>query len=114
MPNNVIHPIVLFLLSCGVTVAGAAETGLLDPLMRTVDLNIGQTAKVELCDGTTVAVKLVKLLEERDDLRQAVRRARVTVEVNGQKAVLTSANYSNGRVKRFLNGWLESLQGATT
>ena len=94
MPQNVIRRIVLVLLSCGAMVAGAAEKGSLDPLMRTVDLNVGQAAKVELCNGTTATVRLIKLVEDRDDLRQAVRRARATVEVNGQKVTLTSANYN--------------------
>ena len=94
MPQNAIRRIVFVLLSSAAMVAGAAEKGPLDPLMRTVDLNVGQAAKVELCDGTIATVRLLKLVEDRDDLRQAVRRARVTVEVNGQEVTLTSAYYN--------------------
>ena len=56
-------------------------------------MNVGESCKVRLCDGTSAAVKLLDLKETRDDLRQAVREARVTVEVNGRRATLTAANY---------------------
>ena len=77
------------------TVALAAEnqTPAIDPLMRAVDLRVGQQVEVELADGKTATVKLLSLDETRDDLRDAVRRASVEVEVNGQKATLVSSNY---------------------
>ena len=65
----------------------------MDPLVRVVDLRVGQEATVELCDGTKVDVKLLDLDERRDSLRNAVRQAVVTVEVNGRKVELTSATY---------------------
>ncbi len=65
----------------------------IEPLLRSVDLNIGESCDVKLSDGGTAAVKLLDLKETRDDLRQAVREARVTIEVNGQKATLTAGNY---------------------
>ena len=58
-----------------------------------VDLEIGQAATVPLADGRPATVKLVALEEKRDSLRQAVRQATVTVEVNGQQATLNSATY---------------------
>jgi len=64
-----------------------------EPLQATVDLRIGQSATVKLCDGTTATVKLLDLHETRDPMRNAVRQARVTVEVNGAKVTLTSAFY---------------------
>ncbi len=69
------------------------EPKLIEPLMRTVDLNVGQTREVVLCDGRTVTVTLVALGEERDDLRGAVRRATATVQINGREAVLTAGGY---------------------
>ncbi|MCA9267232.1 MAG: peptidoglycan DD-metalloendopeptidase family protein [Planctomycetales bacterium] len=63
------------------------------PLLRAVDLAIGETAEVELCDGTKATIKLVDVAETRDTLRGAVRRADVKVEVNGQAAKLTAAMY---------------------
>ncbi|MCA9067438.1 MAG: hypothetical protein KDA84_00845, partial [Planctomycetaceae bacterium] len=54
-----------------------------EPLVRVVDLNVGETAKLTLCDGTAATVKLVSLKEDRDDVCFAVRQAKVLVEVNG-------------------------------
>lgn len=66
----------------------------IEPLFRTVDLNVGESQTVTLSDGSQAVVKLLDLCESRDDLRQAVRKARVTVEVNGQKTTLTTGNYN--------------------
>lgn len=63
------------------------------PLVRAVDLNLGEAAKVSLADGSTAHVKLLDLQEQRDPLREAVRVARVRVEVNGTPVELVSANY---------------------
>jgi len=63
------------------------------PLVRAVDLDIGQQARVTLCDGKTVTVKLLGIREQRDSLRKALRRARVTVEVDGRKLTLSAATY---------------------
>ena len=61
--------------------------------MRTIDLNVGETQQVELSDGKKVSVKLLDVRETRDDFRNAVRKAEVTVEVAGAKVSLVSANY---------------------
>jgi hypothetical protein len=63
------------------------------PLMRTVDIDLGRSQQVELADGRRVAVKLLELKESRDSVRNAVREARVLVDVDGQPIWLTSANY---------------------
>jgi murein DD-endopeptidase MepM/ murein hydrolase activator NlpD len=63
------------------------------PPRRVVDLSVGEAAELELSDGTKARVKLLDLRETRDDLRSAVREARVTVEVNGEKATLVSGTY---------------------
>jgi murein DD-endopeptidase MepM/ murein hydrolase activator NlpD len=65
----------------------------LTPRVRAVDLNLGEATEVELANGHKIAVKLLDLRETRDELRNAVRRAEVTVEVAGQKVSLVSANY---------------------
>ena len=65
----------------------------MDPLLRAVDLEIGESAEVELSDGSLAKVKLVAVDETRDALRDAVRKAEVTVEVNGQTIQLEAANY---------------------
>ena len=64
------------------------------PLLRAVDLNVGESQQVMLADGSTARVKLLDLQETRDALRDAVRVARVRVEINGRTATLTSANYN--------------------
>jgi murein DD-endopeptidase MepM/ murein hydrolase activator NlpD len=71
--------------------APAAES--IAPLLRTVDLNVGETQTVQLCDGSSATVKLLALNEARDDVRGAVRRADVVVEVNGEQVTLTAAFY---------------------
>ena len=65
----------------------------IQPLLRVVDLDVGKSAEVELCDGDKVKVKLLDLRETRDSIRDAVREARVKIEIDGQTAWLTSANY---------------------
>ena len=63
------------------------------PLLRAVDLDVGESSTVELSNGTSAQVKLLALDELRDTIRDAVRRAEVKLEVNGQPIKLTSGNY---------------------
>jgi hypothetical protein len=63
------------------------------PLLRTVDLDRGESQVVELADGTRARVKLLDVEEERDGVRSAIRQARVKVEINGRATTLISANY---------------------
>jgi murein DD-endopeptidase MepM/ murein hydrolase activator NlpD len=63
------------------------------PRVRVVDLDLGEGQQVELSDATTARIKLLALEEFRDPIRDAVRRAVVTVEVNGQRLELGSGNY---------------------
>ncbi|MHC4178027.1 MAG: PKD domain-containing protein [Planctomycetota bacterium] len=65
----------------------------IEPLLRAVDLAVGQSREVELCNGQKVTVKLLDLKETGDSVRDAVRKARVKVEIDGESAWLTSANY---------------------
>src|SRR5262249_7186700 len=62
-------------------------------IARAVDLNLGESSEVRLSDGSLATVKLIALKETRDTLRQAVREARVTVEINGKSVSLVSAMY---------------------
>jgi len=62
-------------------------------LVRAVDLDVNESREIELADRTRARVKLLSLEETRDALRDAVRQARVAVELNGQSLVLTSATY---------------------
>ena len=82
-------------LVCFVTTLCGAVDGppAMEPLVRVVDLNVGESVEVVLCDGSKAVVKLLDLHETRDDVSFAVRRAEVTVEVNGQQGKLVSATY---------------------
>jgi len=63
------------------------------PLVRVMDLDIGELQQVQLCNGASATVKLVELQEFRDPVTSAVREAKVAVEVNGRRLSLSSANY---------------------
>jgi murein DD-endopeptidase MepM/ murein hydrolase activator NlpD len=84
--------LLLFLLPLGCASAPPAPSPS-EVLHRTIDLAIGETQELTLTDGTPVRVKLLDLQETLDGVNQAVRRAQVRVEVNGQAATLTSGTY---------------------
>ncbi|MBM3892272.1 MAG: metalloendopeptidase, partial [Verrucomicrobia bacterium] len=91
----------LFGLALGLAMAAASLTTIAappvptrTPLVRTVDLDIGETHNVTLADGKTARVKLLGLHETRDPLRGAIRVALAKVEVNGEVVMLSSANYN--------------------
>ena len=63
------------------------------PRVRVVDLDVGESVEVELCDGSKARVKLLAVEESRDSIRSAVRMAMARVEINGQAVELTSATY---------------------
>src|SRR5262249_55526399 len=76
-----------------VATGGSVSAGQVRMLHRTVDLNLGEAAEVQLHDGSTAKVKLLAVRETRDSVRSAVREARVEVEINGRAATLVSGNY---------------------
>jgi len=63
------------------------------PLVRVVDLAVGESQSVSLADGKTATIKLLGVDELRDPIRSAIREAKVKVEVNGTPVTLTSGNY---------------------
>jgi murein DD-endopeptidase MepM/ murein hydrolase activator NlpD len=73
----------------GATDSAPARTS----IVRAVDLGLNEMLDVTLADGARVRVKLLALDETRDPMRNAVREARVKLEVNGQSLILTSATY---------------------
>ncbi|MGA2617852.1 MAG: PKD domain-containing protein [Thermoguttaceae bacterium] len=77
---------------CGLAQAGPPKPTL-EPLVRVVDLRLGQSQEVQLADGKRATVRLLDLRETRDPLRDAVRVAKVLVEVDGRQAWLASGNY---------------------
>jgi len=85
--------IVLLNAMCAPVVLAEPAKPELTPLMRVVDLDLGQSQTVELSNGDSVAVKLIDLNEVRDTIRHAVRRATVKVEVAGKMVSLISSTY---------------------
>jgi murein DD-endopeptidase MepM/ murein hydrolase activator NlpD/cephalosporin-C deacetylase-like acetyl esterase len=73
--------------------AGPAEPARAS-VVRTADLSIGESQTVTLANGKPATVKLVSLEERRDPIRDAVREAKVTIEVNGKTVTLSSGNYN--------------------
>ncbi|KAA5542249.1 peptidoglycan DD-metalloendopeptidase family protein [Roseiconus nitratireducens] len=63
------------------------------PLLRAVDLSVGESETVQLHDGTMTQVQLLRVQEDRDSLSGAVRRAEVTVRIDGEETTLIAANY---------------------
>lgn len=66
----------------------------LKPLDSVVDLNVGEQVEATLVSGVKTVVKLLEVNETRDPVCQAVRRAEVTLQIDGEKTVLVSANYN--------------------
>jgi len=78
-----------------VALAGA-DTGFqptLEPLVRVIDLNVGESGRVRLVDGREVTVRVVGLQEHRCEMRDAVRKAEVRVKVEGRDVSLVAATY---------------------
>jgi murein DD-endopeptidase MepM/ murein hydrolase activator NlpD len=92
MMNTAATAILTVLLIAPVAASGAES---LDnaPLFQSVDLDIGDARELTLADGTTVAVKLLGITENRDSVRDALRGAEIAVEVNGVRGVLPCATY---------------------
>ena len=71
-----------------------AQQSTLHPLVRVVDMKVGSTEKVELSSRFHATVTLLDVREARDPIRQAIRKAEVDVEVNGEKATIACGNYN--------------------
>ena len=85
-----------FYLPCAFLIATArAELAQpnLAPLHVTVDLNLGESQEVTLASGKKITIQILDLMEQRDSLRGAVRKAEVKVLVDGKEVTLVSANY---------------------
>lgn len=64
-----------------------------DPIMRVVDLDIGEKVKITLYDGSKAQIKLLSLEEDRDPVFNTLAGTRVKVEINGVKADLECKSY---------------------
>ncbi len=84
--------IVFLMLFCSLFLLTPVRAAI-EPLVRVVDLNVGETREVVLHDGTTTTVTLLELTEKRDSVRNAVREAKVKVKVNDETVTLVSSTY---------------------
>ena len=64
------------------------------PIRRVADLNIGETQELQLANGAKATVRLVDVSVQRDRMSEAVRSAKVQVEVNGTPVTLGCATYN--------------------
>lgn len=65
----------------------------LAPLVRTVDMDTGETTQVQLHDGSTATVELLAVEAVKDAVMDAVRDVNVTVRINGEERTINSGNY---------------------
>jgi murein DD-endopeptidase MepM/ murein hydrolase activator NlpD len=74
---------------------GAAQlpTPLRSTLHQTIDLDVREPASVRLSDGHRISIQVIDLHEQRDSLRSALREARATVDVDGERVELICGNY---------------------
>ena len=64
-----------------------------DPILRIVDLNIGENVNIILYDGSKAQIKLLSLKEDRDPVFNTLTGTQVKVEINGVKADLECKSY---------------------
>lgn len=64
-----------------------------NPIVRVVDLDIGENANIILHDGSKAQIKLLNLEEEREPVFNTLAGTRVKVEINGVKADLECKSY---------------------
>src|SRR6185436_16971110 len=93
MNRSSLVALLTFVVLAAVNLPAADSRPALRSLLRSVDLDLNELQEVELSDGSKAKVRLLRLDETRDPMRDAVRQALVKVEVNGQSLVLTSATY---------------------
>lgn len=63
------------------------------PIRVVTELNVGESKDIMLTNGEKVTLKLEEVEAVMDELRGAIRRVKVSVEVNGEKVVLGSGLY---------------------
>ncbi|MEX0927962.1 MAG: hypothetical protein WDZ53_01055, partial [Balneolales bacterium] len=65
----------------------------LSPIVKTVDLDLGESKKVTLYDGSIASIEVLDVEPVTDPVTQAVRQVQVTVLVNGEQTTIQSGNY---------------------
>ncbi|MEN8229834.1 MAG: PKD domain-containing protein [Bacteroidota bacterium] len=64
-----------------------------EPLVRVVDLDMGEETEIKLHDGSMAKVKLLGVEERREPVFETLKEAVVQIEINGEHAELISSSY---------------------
>ncbi|HUU28940.1 MAG TPA: PKD domain-containing protein [archaeon] len=91
--ERMLSPLFIFLFSVS-SILSFAELYARKPVRTVVDLNLGESKRVELTNGEAVTVKLLEMDNTADNLRSAIRAARVKVDIDGETLTLCSGNYN--------------------
>ena len=59
-----------------------------------IDVDVNEVRTVTLTDGSAAEVQVLELVETRDPIRNAMRRAEVRVRISGEEAVFASGLYN--------------------
>jgi hypothetical protein len=93
MPRRLLAVALLVLAGPSMTRADSPPRPTRAPIVRAVDLDVGETQRVVLADGASATVALLDVCEDKDPIRHAVRQARLKVAVNGQPITLSAGQY---------------------
>jgi len=88
--NLFIIGILLVTLSCKTN--NAEEKTELTGYRKYISLNIGESTKVKLFDGTQTNIKLIKVIYNKDKIRKAVREANLLLIVDGEEKWISAGN----------------------
>ncbi|MBX3179400.1 MAG: peptidoglycan DD-metalloendopeptidase family protein [Candidatus Hydrogenedentes bacterium] len=93
MPLFRLYVLCLFAASAAALPAQPAPLETIAPLVRVVDLNIGEHATVTLHDGSTANIALIGVEEHKEPVREAVYGATLRLRVNGESHLLDAGPY---------------------
>ncbi len=94
LKNKFFHFLLLIIVLISCSSITCSKSSVLKPLRIVIDLSIGESQKVKLNNGEIVNIKLLDIVEARDEVRSAIRSAQVKIAVNGEETTLNSANYN--------------------
>ena len=93
LSRNVICALVLAWLSGAARIPAVEYEATIEPLVHVVDLDRGERVSIPMSNGRSASIELISVDERRDGVRNAVREAVATVNVNGKTVRLVSATY---------------------
>ena len=64
------------------------------PLRSVIDIDVGESKEVKLCNSKIVKIKVLELEEIRDSFKSSIRKTKVKVNVNGYENWIMSGNYN--------------------